>query len=339
MSHASYLNVEPITRSHNAFSVTAEVLRRWCVPETILAITNLFDEGYLLLHAIMQARRSGAKVLLVHVLDFEDQELQIVDKIHQPKEQSFPEFAHNTLHRMAEYMRWSGVQCEAKLLRGSPLNEIHALASTRAVDRILMAAESRMSGGCHASRPLAEDIISGFTVPVCTVSRSITHLRGSERPPGGIALAVSLHSDCTIPLAFACRLAQEHRTSLKVIHVFTEDDRGVLSIERSPVYIASRLPLSVLREAELFCPLEITVRVGDPASELLKYNCSGDQGFLVLGPAAITTQGRAEQTNVLHRVMNEACSPVITFGQIPATTDLETEKPRSVIKSPQCVRQ
>lgn len=325
MNHGSYLRCEPISRPQNTFPITAQVLRRWCVPETILAITNLHDEEFLLLHAIAQARRSGAKVLLVHVLNGKNPAPEIEGKMHLVAKQSFPEFAQATLHRMAEYMRWSGVQCETRLLRGLPANEICVLAGARSVERILMVAENRADESSYAPRTLAEEIIAGVSVPVCTISRSLTHPWVGERPPGGITLAVSLHSDCTVPLAFACRLAQEHRTLLKVVHVFTDDGRGVLSFDQSPISIASRLPLSVLREAELFCPLEITVREGEAALEILKYTNSGDQGFLVLGPIATTAESQTEQASVLHRVISDACCPVITFGQNQSVRSEEAE--------------
>lgn len=317
MRHVHHENVEQARGLQNSFPVTAQILRRWCVPETILAITNLFDEDSLLLHAIGQARRSGARVLLAHVLDSRSPEPDIENKMHVGDAQSFAEYAQATLHRMAEYMHWSGVQCETKLLRGAPSHAIRALASSRAVDRILLVVEGKAGGTSHAPRTLAEDIVPGLKIPVCTISRAVTRLRGNDRPPGGIVLAVSLRSDCTVPLAFACRLAQEHRTSLKVIHVFDDDDKTIPSVERSPISVASRLPLSVLREAELFCPVEVTVREGDPASEILKYNRSADQGFLVLGPIAASSRSSSENVTLLHRVMSEACCPVITFGQVP----------------------
>ena len=45
------------------------VLDRWGNPDTILLATNLQDAPHLVPHAIAQAKLSGAKILLVHVIE------------------------------------------------------------------------------------------------------------------------------------------------------------------------------------------------------------------------------------------------------------------------------
>lgn len=51
----------------SGFSVTAQALRKWCVPELVLAVTDLADEERLLFHVIRQATPGKAKVLLTHI--------------------------------------------------------------------------------------------------------------------------------------------------------------------------------------------------------------------------------------------------------------------------------
>ena len=49
-------------------AVSAKTLRQWCAPEVILVVTSLADETVILPHAIKQARQSGAKIVLAHVV-------------------------------------------------------------------------------------------------------------------------------------------------------------------------------------------------------------------------------------------------------------------------------
>jgi hypothetical protein len=42
-------------------------MRRWCDPRAIIVATNLTDDPALMLYAVTEARRSGARLLLVHV--------------------------------------------------------------------------------------------------------------------------------------------------------------------------------------------------------------------------------------------------------------------------------
>lgn len=44
-------------------------LHRWGNPDTILLATNLQDAPHLVPHAIAQAKLSGSKILLVHVIE------------------------------------------------------------------------------------------------------------------------------------------------------------------------------------------------------------------------------------------------------------------------------
>lgn len=335
MNQAFELARDPV--ENGVSPVTAQTLRRWCVPETILAATDLFDEELLLIHGIRQARRNGARILLVHVLDPRKPKPAVGQWYGLASLAVSPEFAQGKLNRMSERFRWSGIPCETMLLVGSPAKEILALAKSRAIDRILMVLDGA-SGNGPMSKTLAEDIFPHLGFPVCTISGSSVRSKVNDGSRGGIALGVSLHSDCTIPLAFACRLAQELRTSLKVMHVFGKDDYGIPPFGRSPMSVASRLPWPVLREAELFCPLEITIRQGDPASEILSYQDKTDQELIVLGPATSSAQHRPGSASVVHRIMREARCPVITLGQIRGSPEPYSAEFRMGPKPPQSSR-
>ena len=45
------------------------ILHRWANPETILVATNLRDTAHLMSHAIAQAKLSGARLVLLHVME------------------------------------------------------------------------------------------------------------------------------------------------------------------------------------------------------------------------------------------------------------------------------
>lgn len=300
---------------NSSFSLSTHILRQWSAPGIILAITNLADEEVLLLHAIHQARRSAARVLLLHVLQAENLPLHTGEWTHLPEHQSMAESALAALDRMARQLRWVGIPCEPLLLRGSPPKEVLLVAKARSADRLLVTTACAKRTKNAAPRTLTEDLLSGASVPICSVGECLPPRPAPGERAGEITLALSLHADAALPLAFASRLAQENGAKLTVMHVFGSDEKGRKEIERTPLAVAAQLPADTLREAGLMCPLEIAIRKGDPATEILKCSSRSIQDFIVLGPVGDTPPLGAGTSNIAHRVISEALCPVIVLGQ------------------------
>ncbi|HEV2132794.1 MAG TPA: universal stress protein [Terracidiphilus sp.] len=295
--------------------LSSQVLRQWSAPGIVLAVTDFAAEEILLFHAIQQARRSTAKVLLVHVLQPETAPPHIGEWIHPSRHQNLAETALAALSRMARQLRWVGVPCEPLLLRGSPAKEIALVAEARNADRILMTAACEKRRKNTASTTLTEDLLPGILAPICTVGQWLPTAPVVGHRPANITLALSLDTDAEMPLAFASRLAQEHQAKLTVLHVFSSEEKGLKEVERTPLAVASQLPADRLREAELMCPLEIAVRKGDPATEILKAESRSNQDFIVLGPVGEAQPLRVGTSNIAHRVISEALCPVIVLGR------------------------
>lgn len=313
MGAASNLRFEPATEPSQ--SISARMLRLWCAPGTILAVTNLGDEEALLFHLIRQARRSSAKVLLAHVLQSSRVRADPRQLPQRAESSRVVESAQESLTRMAQQLRWVGIPCEPLLLRGSAANEISLVAEARGAQRLLMLGACAKDGGDGAPKTLAEELLPRISIPICTVGQHGLALPQLAASAARVTLALSLESDAELPLAFASRLAQEHKAQLTVVHVFGRDDKVRDGSGRTPLAVASRLPANRLREAELLCPLEIAIRTGDPATEILKFGAGTDQDLIVLGPAGLPRPVPAGNSSVVHRVITEARCPVIVLGQ------------------------
>ncbi len=297
-----------------SFLPSAQTLRQWTAPGTILAVTNFADEEILLFHAIRQARRSAAKVLLVHVLQPRNA-LPIARRwVHRTDAGSSAESALVSLHRMARQLRWVGIPCEPLLLRGLPGKEISLVVKARGVDRILMAGTCKGRARGKAAAALVEDLLPKISIPICTVGQHLPSALAHNQRSGHITLAISLHSDVEFPLAFASRLAQDHQAKLTVLHVFGGEEKSRKEIERTPLAFASQLPAERLREAEMLCPLEIAAPKGDPATEILKFGSCTNQDFIVLGPIGQPHSAQPAGSIIVHRVISEARCPVIVLG-------------------------
>jgi nucleotide-binding universal stress UspA family protein len=308
------------------FPVQAETLRRWCTPKVILAVTDLTDEEALLFEAIRQARHSAAKVLLVHVLQSAHQSFRVGHRSGREQNGISAVTARATLERMARQLRWVGIQCEPILLKGTPSEEISILAKTHGAQRILTTVQGGRDEKDNVQKKIAEEILGRVEIPVCTIGHYAKSPPRRELAYGRIVLALSLHSDCTIPMAFASRLAQENKASLTVIHVFEGKDHCLQHFGRTPLSVALRLPQSVLKEAELFCSLEFSVREGNPAAEILKHCNNAEQDFIVLGLTGPRPNDPSQSANVLRGILTKATCPVIILSQRGAASCMNLGK-------------
>lgn len=298
---------EPVIRA-----VSAKTLRQWCAPGVILVVTELSDELSLLPHAIKQARQSGAKVVLAHLVVPQDRVSGGRSPAQSRADYGIQE-ARAILERMARQLRWLGIACEAAVLNGYPEVEIPSIARSCFADRAIigLGAGSNLADGCIPN--VSEQVLSSLDVPTCVIGRRVGLGSHSNRLGKNITLAVSLGSDCDIPLSFASRLAQEQHAKLTVLHVCDRNDCGRAASVRTPASVASSLPALTWRETELLCPAEIKVRQGNVTEEILKHAVSTNQDLLLLCSPGIPPAGQPWRTSVSYRVFSEAECPVLVL--------------------------
>jgi nucleotide-binding universal stress UspA family protein len=286
-------------------SVSAKTLRMWCAPEIILGVTTLSDEQTLLPHIINQARQSGAKIILAHA-HYEPG----TRKCRRPSpERPSPSIreTREAMDRIARQLRWLGFTCEPVLLSGPPELEIPRLVRSFGVDRVLLGFEEDPDLATKAILPIPGQVLRGVDVPVCAIGRNAIH--ASRTAVRNITLAVSAESRSEVPLSFACRLAQENRAKLNVLHVFESRSDG--GVPPTPQCVVANLPFTTWREAELFCPTEVTVREGEPVEQILNHCASTQQDLIVLCSPGNTRSEESWRGGVSYRTIAGARCPVI----------------------------
>jgi nucleotide-binding universal stress UspA family protein len=297
--------------------LTSKVLRQWCAPEIVLVVSNLADESTLLFHAIRQARQGSARILLVHVAR-PARLWPILCRSSQQARQAAPiRDAQAEVDRMARQFRWVGIHCDSFVLQGLPSEEIPAFAKFCCADRVIVTTQGDENHRNPGEQTVAEQILSGLEVPACIIGRGVPAPSHTQRMSARVTLALSLRRNSEIPLRFACRFAQGLRTGLTILHVFPRNLEATQDIDRTPIAVASQLPAWALREAELLCPLEVTVREGDAATEILKHDSGVNQDFIILDSSGRGNGLRPEVDGITHRVLSEAHCPVIVLPRKP----------------------
>jgi len=311
--------------------VSVTELRLWSAPQTILVATNLSDELAILPPAITQARQSGARLLLAHVVSTDHHVLRFHHSLSQRSASRYGE-ARTILDRMARQLRWVGITCEPVVLNGIPEVEISRFAKARGVDRLILTFEDNPNLTAPQNRTFVERILPVIEVPVCVIGSRMNLSSPNGSHAKNVTLAVSLNSDCRVPLRFASRLAQEAHANLKVLHILDHKRADLNTSASNPVEVASQLPSETWREAGLLCPAEIRVRQGDPAEEILEHLYSGNEGPIILCSSGIGSGEQAWRDSVSYRVLAEARNPVFVLGKraSAATVVMLPEKPSAL---------
>jgi nucleotide-binding universal stress UspA family protein len=294
--------------------VSAKTLREWCAPEVILAVTSLDDEMVILPHVIQQARQSHAKIVLAHVVA----PPKAVSVHHKPfiRPKDRLQEARVTVDRMARQLRWLGFTCDPLVLIGNPETEIPLIARNYCAGRAIITLDHHRELERTRTTALAEQLLPELDIPTCVIGRHASLASRGGLLTRNVTLAVSLDSDCDVPLAFACRFAQELRAKLTILHV---SGGGSDPAAVTPMAIASWFPRPTWREAELFCPAEIIIHEGDAAEGILKHAASTEQDFMILCSPGASSPGLDWKASVTHKVVARAQCPVVVLQKQPCS--------------------
>lgn len=299
--------------------MASDVLQRWCDPRVILVATNLDDQPALVRHAAAEAKRSGARLLLTHVIPPPAIPPPALPEnaVASPPQVLPPPPTHramDSLERTALQLQWQGVLCEPVVLRGTPVEQIQSLARSRRVDRVMVAARGHSHSDASRRPSLAETLIAALPVPVWVVSRHVYADPGGDHLIGRILVALSLHAIRREEVDFACGLARMRRAKLTLLHVI--DPSGSHPSEHTDIHETTRRSLAALAATAVDLPWrpDIAVREGDPAEQILEEAACPFRDLIILGSSSCATRSGCDRDgSVIARVLKETHSPVMTF--------------------------
>jgi nucleotide-binding universal stress UspA family protein len=285
---------------------------RWSDPKVILVATNLLEGQTLLLHAMYQARLSGAKVLLVHVVrrsnlrakEFPGAPSFLPGPVLQSIKSKLDEIVREFLHE--------GILCEPIILAGHPAEQIALLVKSRRVDRVIAATRYASGIARLVEASVAEELIATLDIPVCIIGRRAHPGPACGTPLGGILVATALDSLSSTLVGFASILAELNHSRLTLLHVI--DTEGMDDQQRELERVIARRKLASLlpREARHRYEPVLLVRDGDPGTIILNESTSSSQDLVILGSPNPSIFEHLLTNSVVHRVVIESQCPVIT---------------------------
>jgi nucleotide-binding universal stress UspA family protein len=304
---------------------------RWINPAAILVATDLSDLHRVMPFAIQMAEKTGARLQLVHILQFGGE--FATDAANRPyyDREGALSCAMNMLQPWCERARRLRVSCEPVVRQGHPAaEEIIAAAREFHADSLLLGTRSSIKPGKLLLGSVAEQVLRSASLPVYTIGPE-GHLpseRNDHRPT--VLFATSLGEGHYAGAALACQIAASQRGTLIFLHVLPPfvEKRGNGSFDFFYSTIMSEFR-DLVRSigAESYGDVEEKVLCGDLADRILVEAVAGQADLIVM-----QTDDHPKFQEVLHyrticRVLAHAQCPVLTLHS-PEQRSVESDTVR-----------
>jgi nucleotide-binding universal stress UspA family protein len=268
------------------------------------------DDPAQILTAIQYAGKSGAKLLLVQLKagaglpgGLESKERLNLPwlSVHQSPQPS-----------MGQRLLSDEVLKRAFVLKDVLVQQLPDVVRTFNIDRV---AVTQSRGPERALQPaLEEQLIAMMNVPVWILGRGMPLNLAMPPVMRRILVPVAKSPELDTSIEFAWQLAKSQRSALSVLHVFERSEDGPDADERNPFTVKSWLHLSSLRLSSRFSPIEISIRQGDPATEILEFNARKPHDLVLLRRSPDRSCGSGLHSGIVNRLCSEMPCPVLVLG-------------------------
>jgi nucleotide-binding universal stress UspA family protein len=272
-------------------------------PRSILVATDLHDLEFLLPVAMEQAKATGAKVWLVHVVPPETP--TGAGTLPEMQRIAFRR-AEALLAKATLQLRNQLIRCDYEVRRWYPVDRIIEFVREHEIDRVILGTSGKGKLGKLLVGSVAEELIRKLDVPVCAVGPHC-------QPPTTntfhrIVFATSLRHDFEKNLVLAAQLASASRGELIVLHVM-EQDQGDESVD---LRVVSKIDRMRKAAAELGLVPQLRIRHGEPAEEILAECSLVKADMLILGAVPASAMAATFRSGVAYRVIAHAPCPTFT---------------------------
>jgi nucleotide-binding universal stress UspA family protein len=291
---------------------------RWTHPAVILAATDLSDLDRLMPFAFKIAGKTGARLILMHMLSASAG--MTVDVAGMPiyDPAGAADFAARALDSWCKRAHQLDLQCEGLVREGHAAQQIVAAIRQFHADRVVLGTRSRSRLGKLLLGSVAEQVLRSVNIPVLTVGPE-AHLQveGSVSEP--VVLHATTLKEASRPsAALACHLAASEGAKLVLLHVLPALD------EMARKGLPAALDSAALHELHMLAVetgggcctvIEAKVAHGNPAIEVLAEAAARHASLIVLGAANHTTFENLTRDRTIYRVLAHARCPVLTLRE------------------------
>jgi nucleotide-binding universal stress UspA family protein len=303
---------------------------RWTHPAAILVATDLSDLDRLMPFAFAQARETGARLILLHVLA--SSAAMPMDVVGMPyyDPAGALEFAAKALEPWCAEARLHNISCEAQVREGHAAHQIAAAVSQFQADRVLLGTRSRSKLGKLLLGSVAEQVLRSVNLPVFTVGPE-AHLTVENSGQEKVVLHATTLREASRPsAALACEIAASQGAKLILLHVLPpidEMERKRLPTGLDSVAMHELRVLAAETGAGCCSAVEPHVVHGNPFIEILAEASERNASLIVLGATERSAFGNLTRDRTIYRVLAHAHCPVLTLRESqPKLVETEAER-------------
>jgi nucleotide-binding universal stress UspA family protein len=299
---------------------------RWTFPGVILVATDLNDLSRLMPFALEQAKETGARLILLHVLPSISTLATDAAGFPYYERVGALEYADKALLPWTEFARRENISCDALVREGVPAQQIAAAARQFQADRVLLGTRSRSKISKLLLGSVAEQVLRSATLPVLTVGPE-AHLPVDDNHEKIVLYATTLRETSRPSAALACQLAASQGAKLVLLNVLPPLDPR--EYENPTARLDAAFEEEELREVQqelrhlatemsagtCGCVEPLVVH-GNPSIEILAKAEELHARLIVLGSTDRSALGNLARVRTVYRVLAHARCLVLTLREM-----------------------
>ncbi|MDE3200063.1 MAG: universal stress protein [Acidobacteriota bacterium] len=307
-------------------------LQRWMHPAVILVAMDLRDNQRLMALALQQARETGARLILFHV---------VASEVSFPNEaMGFPFYdlsgamrqARAVLLPLCQAARAQKIRCDVVVREGNPAMQILDAVRQFHVCRILLGTRNRGRFSKLLLGSVADQVLRSVQIPVMTVGPEAYLEMATDNQKRVVLLATNLRETSRTGAALACRIARARKARLVILYVLPDSAKrssDEINALRELNVLASSICENCEGEEPASCTdVEVSVTHGHPCERILEVAEDLHVELIILGTMRPAAMRHLTNDHTLHKVLTHAPCPVLTLCN--AATVAEQTKDREL---------
>jgi nucleotide-binding universal stress UspA family protein len=285
------------------------------LPKRILVATDLSDGEFLIPHAIVQGKASGAMVTLVHAIQPSETLPMGVASMDFVDWDKLEEDTEVNMLKFAQRIEAAGVSCDVIAKRGFAVDVVEEQIKATHATRLIMASHGRGKWGQLMMGSVANQLLGKVQIPVFVVGPKSTHLP-NHASPRKILHPVSLDGNYHSGVELAVTLARKFGAELTLLHVPDRDLETSFRPGCTHCWAKSLFAELFPKDASLVRSVKVEVAFGHLADEIRKAAVRIDADWIVMGAEqGLPLWPIAECT--AYKVLAGANCPVFVFPSSP----------------------
>ena len=289
-----------------------------CIPKRALAASDHIlvaidsnDADYLVSHAMAQAKKTQARITLVHAImpmnsvAVESRSVPCIDEAVLERE------ALRMLGELSGPLESQHIDCKVVARRGFAADVICEEIRRSGATRVIMGTHGRRHLAEFALGSVAKEVLRNADIPVFAVGPHAQRKAGRETPRK-ILHPVSLVGHYEESVKFAMELARIHGAELHLLHVLRSDFEANSDPGRSLDWAEHAMTTLVASEAKTVPLVQTSATFGNVLREILFAAAVVDADWIVIGVHG-TFPFWPLSDNTAYRVLAEANCPVLTI--------------------------